>query len=289
MKLNTTQTLQNRYMAQRILVFFQRSARAANDSANKLRESILTDILETPHTEDPLYGDRWQKVQRAWKQALHQVAQGPYESVRITHKGGRANHDFLAEYLNQDQVQSRHLEFKVSKTMKSIPQFLSLYVSFGMFPCLYDHYYYHEHLDKYLNLVGIEKPPYEDWRRELYKSSSSMPFFQTLRTKEAEHKKEKEKIVNDSIQSYLETHGSTFDPSTLYTKIQSSQDKDYLLWDGDQFQVHRLAFAPLEYLGHTKNQILVRSGDIDLRLLLRWKNHKGILGPAWQISVITNT
>ena len=276
-------------MAHRILVFFQRSARAANDSANKLRESILTEILDTPHTEDPLYGDRWQKVQRAWKQALHEVARCPYDTIRITHKGGRANHDFLAEYLNQDQVQSRHLEFKVSKTMKSIPQFLSLYVSFGMFPVLYDHYYYHEHLDKYLNLVQLEKPPYEEWRRELYKSNSSMPFFQTLRTKEAEHKKEKEKIVNDSIQSYLETHGSTFDPVPLYAKLQSSQDKDYLLWDGDQFQVHRLAFGPIEYVGHTKNQILVRSGDLDLRLLLRWKNHKGILGPAWQISVITKT
>jgi hypothetical protein len=275
-------------MAHRILVFFQRSARAANDSANKLRETILTEILDTPHTEDPLYGDRWRKVQGAWKQALHEVSRCPYETVRVTHKGGRANHDFLAEYLNQDHVQSRNLEFKVSKTMKSIPQFLSLYVSFGMFPLLYDHYYYHEHLDKYLNFVGIEKPSYDEWRRELYKSSSSLPFFQTLREKEPDHKKEKEKVVNDSIKEYLEKYGSTFVSNDLYTKLQTSQDKDYLLWDGNQFQVHRLEFGPVEYVGYTKNQILVRSGDTDLRLLLRWKNHKGILGPAWQISVITS-
>ena len=274
-------------MAHRILVFFQRSARAANDSANKLRETILTEILDTPHIQDPLYGDRWQKVQSAWKQALHEVSRCPYETVRVTHKGGRANHDFLAEYLNQDQVQSRNLEFKVSKTMKSIPQFLSLYVSFGMFPVLYDHYYYHEHLDKYLTLVGIEKPSYEEWRRELYKSSSALPFFQTLRTKEEDHKKEKEKIVNDSIREYLEKYGSTFVPNDLYAKLQTSQDKDYLLWDGDHFQVHRLAFGPDEYVGYTKNQILVRSGEIYLRLLHRWKNHNGILGPAWQISAIT--
>ncbi len=274
-------------MAQRILVFFQRSARAANDSANKLRETILSEILDTDHVQDPLYGDRWKKVQSAWKQALHEVAKCPYETVRVIHKGGRSNHDFVAEYMNQEQVQSRQLEFKVSKTMKSIPQFLSLYVSFGLFPVLYDHYYYHEHLDKYLTWVGIEKPPYEEWRRELYKSGSTLPFFQTLRERESEHKKEKEKVVNDSIQSYLETHGATFDPCPLYAKLQSSQDKDYLLWDGDRFQVHRLTFGPLEYRGHTKNQLLIQSGEIDLRMLLRWKNHKGILGPAWQISVVS--
>jgi hypothetical protein len=273
-------------MAQRILVFFQRSARAANDSANKLRESILTEILDTPHTQDPLYGDRWQKVQSAWKEALHEVARGPYESIRITHKGGRSNRDFLAEYIHQDTIQPRNLEFKVSKTMRSIPQFLSLYVSFGMFPYLYDHYYYQEHLDKYLTFVGIEKPPYEEYRRELYKSSSSMPFFQTLREKESEHKKEKEKVVNDSIMGYLEKYGSTFVSAELHAKLLTSQDKDYLLWDGSRFQVHRLSFDQIQYVGHTKNQILLRSGEQELKMLLRWKNHKGILGPAWQISLI---
>jgi hypothetical protein len=160
-----------------------------------------------------------------------------------------------------------------------------LYVSFGLFPVLYDHYYYHEHLDKYLTWVGIEKPPYEEWRKELYKSSSSLPFFQTLLEKEQENKIEKEKVVNDSIRTYLETYGSMMDPSLLYAKLQSSQDKDYLLWDGDRFHVHRLVFGPIEYTGHTKNQILLTAGDLNLRLLLRWKNHKGILGPAWQISV----
>lgn len=282
-------------MAQRILVFFQRSVRAANDSVNKMRESILTDLLETPFTEDPLYGDRWKKVQTAWKEALHEVAKCPYESVRITHKGGRANHDFLAEFQLPDQKACdqkacdqkvyRPLEFKVSKSFRSIPQFLSLYVSFGLFPVLYDQYYYDTHLDKYLTWVGIEKPPYEEWRKELYKSSSSLPFFQTLLEKEQENKTEKEKVVNESIQAYLEKHASTLDPAPLYAKLQSSQDKDYLLWDGDRFQVHRLNFGPMEYMGHTKNQILLKSGDTNLRLLLRWKNHKGILGPAWQISV----
>jgi len=272
-------------MAQRILVFFQRSVRAANDSVNKMRESILTDLLESPFTEDPLYGDRWRKVQTAWKEALHEVAKCPYDTVRITHKGGRANHDFLAEFQRSEETQVRHLEFKVSKSLRSIPQFLSLYVSFGLFPVLYDQYYYDTHLDKYLTWVGIEKPPYEEWRKELYKSSSSHPFFQTLLEKEQENKKEKEKVVNDSIQAYLEEHAARMDPDPLYAKLQSSQDKDYLLWDGDRFQVHRLAFGPIEYRGHTKNQILLKSGEANLRLLLRWKNHKGILGPAWQISV----
>lgn len=273
-------------MAQRILVFFQRSTRAANDSMNKIREAILTEILDTPHTEDPLYGDHWRKVQVAWKEALHEVAPGPYETVRITHKGGRANHDFLVEYSDEEKSYTRNVEFKVSKTMKSLPQFLSLYVSFGMFPYLYDQYYYHEHLDKYLTCVGIEKPSYVDYRRELYKSSSSMPFFQTLRSKESEYKKEKEKVVNDSIEAYLEKYGSTFVSTELHAKLLTSQDKDYLLWDGERFQVHRLSFDKIEYLGHTKNQILLRSGKQDLKMLLRWKNHKGILGPAWQISLI---
>ena len=37
------------------------------------------------------------------------------------------------------------------------------------------------------------------------------------------------------------------------------------------------------------NVIEVQSGPTLYRLLLRWRNHKGILNPAWQISMKRET
>ena len=272
--------------AKSILVFFRQSARAANDASNKLRETILTSIHDTVFTEDPVYGQQWRKVQSEWKRTIQESAKVPFDTFRVEHKGGRTNnHDFLVQYFTDVKVAERKLEFKVGKNMASIPQFLSLYVSFGMFPRLYDHYYYHEYLDKYLSLVGTQKPPYEEYQKELYKSKSFHPFFKNLYEKKDELKKEKDQIVNESIQTYLEKYSSELLTETLYQKLQVSQDKIFLLWNNEKFETHTLHFDPLVYTGFTKNQILLKSGDLELRLLLRWKNHKGILGPAWQISV----
>lgn len=270
-----------------ILVFFHRSVRATNDATNKLREVILEYIMTTPNVNDSDYGLRWRQVRDSWEETLRSASIESYDQFQVTRKGGRSkHHDFTVDYyLDSRKVDTKQIEFKFGKTMKSLPQFLSLYSHFNMFPNTYAVFYYEHYLDKYLAYVGIEKPPLPEYLDHVYGSEYKHTFFATLREREVEHKKAKSEIVNDSIRYYLQTNATQIILPTLYEKLQASQQKTFLLWDETKFSTHRLTFEPLEYKGYTKNTILITSGAYTLKLLLRWKNHKGILGPAWQIKV----
>jgi hypothetical protein len=270
-----------------ILVFFNPSVRATNDATNKLREIILESIMTSPHLDDPDYGQRWRQVRDSWEQTLRSVTTETYDQFQVTRKGGRRHHhDFIVDYyIDSRKVDTKQIEFKFGKTMKSLPQFLSMYSHFNMFPNTYAVFYYEHYLDKYLVYVDIEKPPLSVYLEHVYGTEYKHPFFATLREREVEHKKAKSEIVNDSIRDYLQTNATQIILPTLYEKLQSSQQKTFLLWDETQFSAHRLTFEPLSLEGFNKNTILITSGAYTLRLLLRWKNHKGILGPAWQIKI----
>ncbi len=267
-----------------ILVFFKSSSRSKNDATNKLREVILENILYSPNLQNEEYGEQWKKVHSSWQKALHELTDKPYDQIQVIRKGGRKNHDFHIDYYEDSKrVDHKVIEFKFSKSMKQVPQILSLYTRFHLFPTNYAIYYYDNYLDKYLSYVGIEKPPLEEYLEEVYKSTYTHPFFATLRERETEHKTIKSAIVNESIEEYLKSNATQILLPVLYEKIQSSQQKTYLLWNEKEFMIHHFKFEPLVYDKVTKNTLFITSGAYTLKLLLRWKNHKGILGPAWQI------
>lgn len=268
-----------------ILVFFHPSKRASNDSTNKLREIILENIMTSPHLDDKDYGIRWKQVRDSWSTSIQSITQEPYDRFQVTRKGGRKyHHDFTIDFYNDSKlVDTQQIEFKFGKTIKSVPQFLSMYSHFTMFQNTYAVFYYENYLDQYLAYVGIEKPPLTEYLEQVYKTNYTHPFFATLKEREIEHKKLKSDIVNDSIKAYLQANATKIILPVLYEKLLASQKKTFLLWDETQFTTHKLSFEPLEYKGFNNNTIFIASGLYTLKLLLRWKNHKGILGPAWQI------
>jgi len=270
-----------------ILVFFHPSVRATNDATNKLREVILETITTCPHLDNVDFGPRWMQVRDSWVNAIHTLTQESYDRFQVIRRGGRKyNHDFTVEYyLDSKLVDTQQIEFKFGKNMKSIPQFLSMYSHFNMFQNTYAVFYYEHYLDKYLSYVGIEKPSLPEYLDHVYKTDYRHTFFATLKEREVEHKKAKSEIVNDSIQAYLETNATQIILPVLYEKLQSSQQKTFLLWDETMFSTYRLKIEPLSFQGFNKNTVFIGSGVCTLKLLLRWKNHKGILGPAWQIKV----
>jgi hypothetical protein len=227
------------------------------------------------------------QVRDSWVNAIHTLTQESYDRFQVIRRGGRKyNHDFTVEYyLDSKLVDTQQIEFKFGKNMKSIPQFLSMYSHFNMFQNTYAVFYYEHYLDKYLSYVGIEKPSLPEYLDHVYKTDYRHTFFATLKEREVEHKKAKSEIVNDSIQAYLETNATQIILPVLYEKLQSSQQKTFLLWDETMFSTYRLKIEPLSFQGFNKNTVFIGSGVCTLKLLLRWKNHKGILGPAWQIKV----
>lgn len=114
---------------------------------------------------------------------------------------------------------------------------------------------------------------------------SAHPFFQQLKEREHVSKQEKHKVVNDAIRDFLQPIHVPVE--YLQQRFAEQQDKHFFLWnkkmtvDGFREQdVRNLRFHSV-----SKNCILITSDGATFRLLLRWRNHKGILNPAWQISV----
>ena len=60
------------------------------------------------------------------------------------------------------------------------------------------------------------------------------------------------------------------------------------MWNDNKFYIQRMSeSSPLEYIGiKNNNTIVVQSNKYIYNILLRWKNHKGIQNPAWQIKLL---
>ena len=282
--------------------FFQTSSREENGAVNDVRETILSIIYDAPRefVEHETYGEKWRRVQHAWTKVIQQIAERIYiplyDSVVVKKLGGRGkHHDHVITYYHQKrEIASQNIEFKKGGTsIHDQPQFLSLPVSFGLFATTYDIFWYGHYLDKYLACdAGITetKPSLEDYLREVKKDTSSRPFFQQLKTREEESKKEKFEVVNQSITDFLTQFGASLDITGFLEKVRESQtSKLFLLWSKDTFHLDEIVedeMSSLSFHSIKNGNVLVLQADkchTQYELLLRWRNHKGILNPAWQI------
>jgi len=286
--------------------FFETSTRSENDSANKTREHVLTIISDPPATylADALYGPKWNTVKTEWNNALNQIAVvtgvPPYNTIRTQMRGGRGfNYDADILYFDGAVcVAERMIEFKNGGTnIDGLPQFLSLQAKFHMFgeAETYDAFYYKTYLDKYLAVdsgISETKPTLEVYLTLVTKTTYDVsPWFAQLKARELILQAEKNAIVNASITDYLTRYGSSIDIAAFSEKIKATQTgKIYLLWSNSKFYVDKLSVEELTgivYKGIKNGNVLelqAISGAV-YGLLLRWRNHKGILNPAWQISM----
>jgi len=282
-----------------ILTFFSTSSRGKNDETNKIRENVLSGINKLPikFLQDPEYGSKWNILSREWNDNITILSEGiSYTSYKIIHKGGRkANYDFMLSFYNDEAIiKQQMIEFKYGATdIESIPQFLSLQAKIPFFSVTYDKFYYDYYLDEYIACDGSitePKPSLDVYLKHITNTCFDvLPFFAQLKECEENNKKEKAKIVNKSIENYLLQYGPSINIQAFIEKIKSTQkDKIYLLWNKGKFYIDKLddvdtiKFKSIE----KNNRIELISGNGNLyKLLLRWRNHKGILNPAWQISL----
>lgn len=286
-----------------ILTFFSKSSRNDNDATNKIREKVLNIISNPPseYLDSAEFGEKWRTLHQEWKEALKNIAQETrvpiYTSVQVTLKGGRGFHyDADIMYYNgTNLVANRKIEFKNGcSSINKLPQFLSLQAKIGLFTETYDKFWYEHYLDKYLACdTGITepKPSIEAYLKSVTSTTYSVTsFFAQLKTRELFFKKEKNNVVNTSIREYLTKYGNTINITSFSEKVKETQtDKIYLLWHNGKFYIDKLSnseMTAIEFKGIKNGNVLeLKSGDTIYGLLLRWRNHKGVLNPAWQISM----
>jgi len=290
-----------------ISTFFASSARNANDAVNKIREKVLENIIAPPleYLQDTDYGHLWQHVHNEWNVIIDKIVDRKlYSSLELKLLAGRGNnHDanLICSSNTPDRIDKIiKIEFKYgAKSIYSIPQFLSLQTNqptLKMFNEPYDIFYYNHYIDLYIacDPEGITEPkPILDIYLKCVRNTDYTihPFFTQLKEREPIAKLNKNKVVNDSIRDYIGRYAHSIDMTQLTQKIiQTQQDKIYLLWSNQKFhldEIHINSIRHIEFssISDKGNAIILRSGlgILSIHMLLRWRNHKGILNPAWQI------
>lgn len=289
-----------------ISTFFTTSTRDENDAANKIRENVLKVICNPPkeYFEHPEFGNNWRIVHQAWNNALKQIAEETevplYTSINNKVRAGR-RYNYDADIMYNDGtnlVATRKIEFKNGGTnISELPQFLSLQVKIGLFAVTYDGFWFDNYLDTYLACdphITQAKPTRDEYLKSVTSTNYFItPFFAQLKAQELVFQKEKNVVVNDSITDYLTRYGHTIDITTISEKIKATQtNKIYLLWENGKFCIDKLSNTEMSGMKfhsiRNGNVLELKANGAIYGLLLRWRNHKGILNPAWQISMKRN-
>jgi hypothetical protein len=290
-----------------ILTFFTPSTRAENDATNKKRERVISLLSNIPaeFLESEDVGRYWLLLQDSWDQTLATVAEStkipPYASTKITMRGGRSYHyDADVTFCDSDgtELATRKIEFKYgARTIKAIPQYLSLQAKFEMFgssSTTYDKFWYERYLDAYRACdpgLTEEKPALDEYLKLVTATSATHPFFKQMKERKTANQKAKDTVVNDSITAYLTEFGCSLDLATISSKVRTSQsEKIFLLWADGEFHIDQITepeMTDLRIKGIRNGNLLeLEAAGTTHSLLLRWRNGgKGILNPAWQISM----
>ena len=270
-----------------INTFYNVSKKKDNDATNKIRERILETIVDVPLTflEDEEYGAQWNEVKEKWCNIFETSI------LHIERKAGRKyNYDFLCTLENGKKIK---VEFKYNcNNVTKLPQILSLSTSTDIMSESYAEYYYDNYLSRVISLMGVEtkikKPDYLRTIHTINHNSHSM--YQSMRENEDNNKEEVDELVNESISNFLKENKDNLNYDNLAGRLEKALDKIYVMWDVDSrnFFTEDMKddLSLLECKGiKNKNTLVVEGKYYNYMLLLRWRNHKGIMNPAWQISI----
>jgi hypothetical protein len=268
--------------------------RGNNDANNKAREDFLVslyDSIEPSH----------QELRQKWQEFLKTLCVDPYTRVVVKKRGGRsANYDFdISYFMNDALVKHVKAEFKHnSDSIAKLPEYFSPAADKPYIPRLYADFFY-EFLDRICAVypeVAAHKPERGVYLRLVHGNDYDRhPFFRTLYDMEKagtpEQAKQKQNIVKESIRSYLTEFSSTLNLSTLSSDIRERQSgKVFILWNlrefkSDFIREDEMEITHVEQIKNGNVVIAVSKAGTNHNMLLRWKNHLGILYPAWQISL----
>ena len=278
-----------------------------NDEYNKIRENIITNILniDDEYFNDTTYGEEWKTIKDKFVSIVSPLCDEQFNSIKIKHMGGMTyNYDFLLSFIkNEAVIQTIKLEFKHNNTdVSNLVQFLELYDK----DCKnkyeicseisYAEFYYDNYLDSYLdsddNLKECIKPSKEEYLKNVYDIKYKHPFFKMLHNNKENKIKEKKQTANQSVKQYLEMYSSSFKFDKISEKIRESQkDKVFLLWDCENFHTQTLDVENIVISEIIKKDDLYFDVNVDnfmynIRIRLNWGNSNGLCNPRWKFSFI---
>lgn len=254
------------------------SDRAGNDAANKIRETHLLNLGTNLDHE-------FSTLKTKWMEVLYKLCPDAARCHMTRLAGRRHHHDFDLEFRTVEghPIKTVKLEFKFGpRRITDLPQVLQIPA-----PEYAEFFWDRGYVQRYRDLdPEIPEPPERAlYLKEVRKVTSSVPFFATAKERETFFREAKFALVNESITEFLNEFRNKIQLMDHVRKTQS--DKVFLMWSvrDQKFTTDELGPGDFEISGDPT----ILNGNVlalgPWRFLLRWKNHKGILNPAWQIKI----
>ncbi len=261
--------------------FFDKKPKDAA-AANKIREMIIINIYElyNKHKMDTKYGKLWEDFFSSFEKV--------YKNVTIEKYVGRQRYNFI---ITQNGKRSK-VEFKFnSDSVFKFPDIINLKSTEEIINANYAEFYYDNYLANICKVADINTPipTKKEYLSLIHKDKTSHPFFAELKDKLWKYE-ECDELVGMSIEFFLKKNKHKVDLETLGDELNACFEKEYLMWDvKNKTFVHQKInddFTKLQ-VQDMKNEhtLVVLSAQYAYHILLRWKNKKGVLYPAWQISI----
>ena len=278
-------------------LFFDKKSQTknANDNNNKIREHIILSLATNKVPEEFFEIMEWKILKEALISALKQEGIDTNdESFSMIQRGGRKfNHDFVIKCGNK----SYNIEFKFNaSTISETPQFVSPMKPSQYMTASYEEFFYENHLQDILLNVPISK---ENYLKSVHQPKPTCLVLESEKYSKGYKKLDEESIAyynkccettNRSLVNFLKQPDVQLDVEKLNHYLEQSQrDKIYLLFKDGKFYIEKHpkeSYTITSYIKEeSKHRFLASTENGELiKILLRWKNGKGIAFPAFQIS-----
>lgn len=280
--------------------------REANDANNRVREHMILRLLNRDPAipfGDPIHGPAWRQltdrlygvIDRAYGENSSKIM------VAVPRGGRRYNYDY--DLTIRDVTYRLELKIGHGTRVNDLPEFYNPAANYDFHNgASYAGYFYDNYLGRILEIypapAGFQMPTREWYIQRVHGTSRRPPLFAHLYTAETtgtpEQKQGKKALVDESITNWLNQTLATTNIANLTEAFQRSQGgKVFLLYDRatQSFYTDTISNQELTVQSVTGvrngNVLVLQSAILDtsFHMLLRWKNHAGVLYPAWQISM----
>ena len=263
----------------------------ANDSNNRKREPLIYALVNRLIPDDWLSDEPWESINSSLSSYLDTHLPADKHTCELL-AGRLYNHDY--------NINGANVEFKFNAiSVVDIPQILSLASNKIIFPINYSDFFYDNgYIGAISEIYGIGMPMKTDWIKHIHQTNyDKLPWFRELKTNENNYKNEKKILVDHSIHSYLDAMKESIDFQQITTLLIPQANKTFMLYRGGTFYndiitTDECTITSLNSLKKGRsgqyNTIIVNTLNerTTIHLLLRWKNHAGILMPGWQIKIV---
>tara|TARA_Y100000389_G_C17467270_1_gene526794 strand:+ start:2251 stop:3186 length:936 start_codon:yes stop_codon:yes gene_type:complete len=287
----------------------QGGGRGKNDGNNSIREKIIYTIFddkkmslnENTIPEEWYEDEMWRKIRDEVYDFIEKNLPEGITSIKYS-AGRQHNYDFL--------INDKEVEFKFGdkKSITEHAQFLSLHADKLDSDKTYPEYFYDEGYVSTIHEVGnidADILNRDEYLKTIRGNNYDIkPLFRTLYDKENESRnfKEAKKILVDkSIHDFLSEQKDKIDIIKLNEILKPQSKKIYMVYNRngqkfyhDQITESECTITSINTLKAGRNGqyntiiFNTQNENTTLHFLLRWKNHAGILLPAWQISIKRN-